>query len=71
LEQCFTVNDSGLSHLVKGCKNLRVISLGSSTQITEDGIAHALLALPNLVRFGRVDLMMLSAMKIVQVLMSK
>ena len=65
LDQCFVLNNSGLHKLIKGCKNIRTLLFGSSTLITDQGYATALLTLPRLERIGRIGIRLISVIKLV------
>ena len=65
LDQCFVLNHSGLHKLIKGCKNIRTLLFGSSTLITDQGYATALLTLPRLERIGRIGIRLISVIKLV------
>ena len=65
LDQCFSVNNKGLSKVVKGCKNLKTLLFGSPPAISSQGFADALLSLPKLERIGRSCISLISILRLV------
>ena len=65
IDQSFVLNNTGLNKLIKGCKNIRTLLFGSSTLITHQAYATALLTLPRLERIGRIGIRLISVIKLV------
>ena len=65
IDQSFVLNNTGLNKLIKGCKNIRTLLFGSSTLITHQAYATALLTLPRLERIGRIGIGLISVIKLV------